>query len=174
VPTGAGELAIHPAGFDYSHHFRRSGAWFPDSRRVIFSAWQNGLAHVRAGHRREPVALARLALWPRVAGYRHICAGQLGGPASIYDGWRLIQRRSRTRTRRLHPLESGWPIADLPASAGLVTEVSAIEVATAMWCPVAPFGHRSAGADAINSAVMPDGSRGAYSTDHLDPYVVDG
>ncbi len=185
LPTGAGEPRdLTRAGFDYSHHFRRSGAWFPDSSRVIFSAWQNGVSRtfVQDIDGGEPRAVGP----PGVGGAsvspdgRHICAGPFGGPASIYD----LDGADPTPIKGLETGDSPIRWSQDGRSLicrrqqGLVTEVSAIEIATGRRVPLWHLAAIDpAGADAINSlAVTPDGKSYAYSYYRTisDLYVVDG
>jgi Tol biopolymer transport system component len=185
LPTGAGEPRdLTRTGFDYSRYFPRSGAWFPDSRRVMFSAWQNGVLRtfvqdIAGG---EPRALGP----PSVAGAfaspdgRHICAGPLGGPASIYG----LDAGDPTPIKGLetgdYPIRWSQDGRSLICrrQQGLVTEVSAIEIATGRRVPLWHLAAVDpAGADTINLlAVTPDGKSYAYSyfRNISDLYVVDG
>jgi eukaryotic-like serine/threonine-protein kinase len=185
LPTGAGEPRdLTRTGFDYSRYFLRSGAWFPDSRRVIFSAWQNGVLRtfVQDIDGGEPRAVGPPGVGGAAASPdgRHIFAGRFDGPASIYD----LDGGDPTPIKGLetgdYPIRWSQDGRSLICrrQQGLVTEVSAIEIATGRRVPLWHLAAIDpAGADTINSlAVTPDGKSYAYSyyRNISDLYVVDG
>ncbi len=181
LPTGVGEgKTLTRPGLTYLG----AGSWFPDSRRVLFTAAANGgpsHAYVQDVEGGEPRALG-----PPAIGRPLVAPDSRTIVALAQDGKPILFSIDAGEARPCPGLESGdLPIrwtADARAlffqhNRGLTAEVHRLELATGrkklLW-ELAP--HDPAGAAGLHVRLSPDGTSYAYSfgRDLSDLYLVDG